>query len=131
MRATGIVRRFDDLNRIVIPRDILKGLKINSGAPMEIFVDNDGIFLKPYRPEPKSNAEIAENWLNDYKDMIENYSSKFTINGNTVTCEIIKKGKRKVGEAVCNTCDTFNPTIGMMLAFCRAVNIKLPFGLNL
>lgn len=126
MNTTGIVRRIDDLNRIEIPKEICRQFKINSGKPLEICVTEEGILLKPYKPEPKNNAKIAEEWLNDYKDMIENYSSKFSINGNTVTCEIIKNGRRKIGEAVCSAEDTFNPIIGMMLSFCRAINIRLP-----
>lgn len=53
--ATGIIRRFDDLNRIVIPRDIRRKFKINVGEPVEIYTTEEGILLKPYNPEPKSN----------------------------------------------------------------------------
>lgn len=131
MKTTGIVRRIDDLNRIVIPKGIYSKLEIKSGDPLEIFITDDGILLKPYRIEPKTNAEIAEEWLDDYKNMIKNYSARFSINDNVVTCEIIKNGRRKIGQAICNACDTFNPTIGMMLSFCRAINIKLPSDLKL
>lgn len=40
MRATGIVRRIDDLGRVVIPKEIRRSLKIREGDPLEIFVDN-------------------------------------------------------------------------------------------
>lgn len=129
--TTGIIRRIDDLGRIAIPKEIRRKLDIKVDTPLEICISDDGVLLKPYKPEPKNNAKIAEEWLNDYKNMIEAYSSKFNINGNTVTCEIIKNGRRKTGEAKCNPCDTFNPTIGMMLSFCRAVNIRLPLTLAL
>ena len=42
MRATGIVRRIDDLGRVVIPREIRKTLRIKEGDPLEIFTTNDG-----------------------------------------------------------------------------------------
>lgn len=42
MKATGIVRRIDDLGRIVIPKEIRRAVKIREGDPMEIFLDNDG-----------------------------------------------------------------------------------------
>lgn len=45
---TGIVRRVDDLGRIVIPRDIRKFLNIKEGDPLEIDVAHDSIILKPY-----------------------------------------------------------------------------------
>lgn len=42
MRATGIVRRVDDLGRVVIPRDLRRSLKIREGDPLEIFTTPDG-----------------------------------------------------------------------------------------
>lgn len=51
MRATGIVRRIDDLGRIVIPKEIRRTLRIKEGDPLEIFVDRDGeIIFKKYSP---------------------------------------------------------------------------------
>lgn len=46
MRATGIVRRIDDLGRIVIPKEIRKKFGIEEGAPLEIFVNKDEIILR-------------------------------------------------------------------------------------
>ena len=51
MRADGIVRRFDDLGRINIPKEIrrqLFGTKCTDGEPMEIFMDKDNIILRKY-----------------------------------------------------------------------------------
>ena len=42
MKATGIVRRIDDLGRIVIPKEIRKTLKVKEGMPLEIFTDQNG-----------------------------------------------------------------------------------------
>ena len=51
MKATGIVRRIDDLGRIVIPKEIRKTLKVREGEPLEIYTDRDGqIILKKYSP---------------------------------------------------------------------------------
>lgn len=51
MKATGIVRRIDDLGRIVIPKEIRQTYVIADGDPLEIFTDgNGGIVLRPYRP---------------------------------------------------------------------------------
>lgn len=51
MRATGIVRRIDDLGRVVIPKEIRKTLRIREGDPLEIFTAKDGeIILKKYSP---------------------------------------------------------------------------------
>ena len=51
MKATGVVRRIDDLGRIVIPKEIRKTLRIKEGDPLEIFTDKDGeVILKKYSP---------------------------------------------------------------------------------
>lgn len=51
MRATGIVRRIDDLGRVVIPREIRKTLRIKEGDPLEIFTTKDGeVVFKKYQP---------------------------------------------------------------------------------
>lgn len=51
MKATGIVRRFDDLGRIAIPKEIRRVMRIEEGTPFEISTDHDGsIILTPYRP---------------------------------------------------------------------------------
>lgn len=51
MKATGIVRRIDDLGRVVIPKEIRRTLRIREGEPMEIFTGREGeIVLKKYSP---------------------------------------------------------------------------------
>lgn len=59
MRATGIIRRIDDLGRIVIPKEIRRSVRIDEGDPLEIFTTNDGaICLKPYQEKPLTEEEI-------------------------------------------------------------------------
>lgn len=51
MKATGIVRRIDDLGRVVIPKEIRRTLRIKEGDPLEIFTDREGeVILKKYSP---------------------------------------------------------------------------------
>lgn len=51
MKATGIVRRIDDLGRIVIPKDLRKILEFKEGQPIEMFIDNDkNLILQKYNP---------------------------------------------------------------------------------
>ena len=51
MKATGIVRRIDDLGRVVIPKEIRRTLRIKEGTPLEIYTDREGeIILKKYSP---------------------------------------------------------------------------------
>lgn len=51
MKATGIVRKVDDLGRIVLPRELRRIKQINEGDPIEIFVDDNLIVLHKYEPE--------------------------------------------------------------------------------
>lgn len=51
MKATGIVRRIDDLGRVVIPKEIRKTLKVKEGMPLEIYTDKEGgIVLRKFMP---------------------------------------------------------------------------------
>jgi len=50
MKATGIVRRIDDLGRVVIPKELRRVFEIKEGDPLEIFVDGNGIILRKYAP---------------------------------------------------------------------------------
>lgn len=60
-RATGIVRRIDDLGRIVIPKEVRKTLKIREGDPLEIFTSENGeIVLKKYSPLGELNEFSQE-----------------------------------------------------------------------
>ena len=53
MKATGIVRRIDDLGRIVIPKEIRRTLRIREGDPLEIYTEKDGeVIFKKYPPYP-------------------------------------------------------------------------------
>lgn len=48
MKSTGVLRRIDDLGRIVIPKEIRKNLKIRDGESLEIFINGDAVVLKKY-----------------------------------------------------------------------------------
>jgi AbrB family transcriptional regulator (stage V sporulation protein T) len=51
MKATGIVRRIDDLGRVVIPKELRRTMHLREGAPLEIFTDKDGeLIFKKYSP---------------------------------------------------------------------------------
>src|SRR5690554_5284850 len=61
MKATGIVRRIDDLGRVVIPKEIRRTMRIREGEPLEIFVDREGeVILKKYSPIGELNQFAQE-----------------------------------------------------------------------
>lgn len=67
MKATGIVRRIDDLGRVVIPKEIRRTLHIREGDPLEIFTEKDGaVIFKKYSPMGELNqfAEVICESLN-------------------------------------------------------------------
>ena len=75
MKATGIVRRIDDLGRVVVPKEIRRTLRIREGDPLEIFTDREGeIILKKYSPIgelgefAKQYAEVKVSDLNKFED---------------------------------------------------------------
>lgn len=69
MKATGIIRRFDDLGRITIPKEIkqrILGSTDLTGVPMEIFTENDCIILKKYdTPEDMTKQETAKQFTKE------------------------------------------------------------------
>ena len=61
MKATGIVRRIDDLGRVVIPKEIRKTLKVKEGMPLEIYTDKEGgIILRKFLPFSEISTLAAE-----------------------------------------------------------------------
>ena len=61
MKATGIVRRIDDLGRVVIPKEIRRTMRIREGDPLEIFTDNDGeVVFKKYSPVGEMSPFAAQ-----------------------------------------------------------------------
>ena len=66
MKATGIVRRIDDLGRVVIPKEIRRTMRIREGDPLEIFTDLDGeVIFKKYSPI----GELSE-FAGQYTDVL-------------------------------------------------------------
>ena len=65
MKNTGVLRRVDDLGRIVIPKDIRKTLRIKDGESLEIFLNSDNIVLKKYSP-----LEGLQNFYKTYTESV-------------------------------------------------------------
>ena len=67
MKATGIVRRIDDLGRVVIPRDIRRSLKIREGDPLEILIEKNCVCFKKY----STLGSFSEDILRIAQDMAQ------------------------------------------------------------
>ncbi len=78
MKATGIVRRIDDLGRVVIPKEIRRTLRIREGDPLEIYTDTEGgVIFKKYSPI----GELSQ-FATTYADVLAH-----TSNFPTVICD--------------------------------------------
>lgn len=60
MKSTGIIRRLDDLGRIVIPKEIRRTMELPEGTPIEISVDGNKIILQKYQPDTWSTNELYD-----------------------------------------------------------------------
>ena len=78
MKSTGILRRIDDLGRVVIPKEIRKNLKIKNGESLEFFVNGDSVVLKKY------------SYMSDLHDVAQNCSDSFydVINRNILITDL-------------------------------------------
>ena len=70
MKTTGIIRRIDDLGRIVIPKELRRNLHIKNGDTIEIFVDMDNIILKKYSPM-ESIEDAAIKYVESFNQVLK------------------------------------------------------------
>lgn len=70
MKTTGIIRRIDELGRIVIPKELRKNLKIKNGDSLEIFVDDEDVILKRYSPM-ETIETTAEKYADSFNQVIK------------------------------------------------------------
>lgn len=129
MKCTGIVRRIDELGRVVIPKEIRKVMKIKEGEPLEIFLDNGSVVLKKYR------QDVADAWHDACAKYIEQVHERpqmqdirYMYSNYITTCvgyapNAWGKLKKHVGTARLNVDeDRYDPIIGQAIAHCRAVH---------
>lgn len=77
MNATGIIRRVDDLGRIVLPKEVRRKVGISEDTPMEIFTSDEGIVLKKYYPENELEG-MTKNLMEAVEDMCVDLGPKKT-----------------------------------------------------
>ena len=75
MKATGIVRRIDDLGRVVIPKEIRRTMRIHEGDPLEIFTERDGeVIFKKYSPISQLTS-----FASDYAESINKTTGLYAV----------------------------------------------------
>lgn len=83
MRATGIIRRIDDLGRVVVPKEIRKSLNIQDGDPLEVYTlpeENAVVFKKYERVPHTTDIELLQKAIFDDDDTM----SSFTYDDKTI-----------------------------------------------
>ena len=113
MKATGIVRRVDDLGRIVIPKEIRRSIRLREGDAMEIFLEDNCVCLKKYTPSEEDLATRCQKYISDRGAYIKaiNFIDGTTVvlftNGSSAT---VKK----------NSADDFDMNTALCYAFAQA-----------
>ena len=94
MKATGIVRRIDDLGRVVVPKEIRRTLKIREGDPLEIYTDHEGeIVLKKYSPMGEIRLFAAQ-----YADSLASFVEHTVIITDRDTVVAVSGGRKNLLE---------------------------------
>jgi AbrB family looped-hinge helix DNA binding protein len=124
MKTTGIVRRIDDLGRIVIPKEIRRAMKIGEGEPMEIFTAKDGsIILRKYR---QSWEETVIDWYNDHQ--AELVRCFFRFEGDYTFCianHYNTNEPERAGFAKCFCKDEYDTRIARVASYANAMGYDL------
>ena len=112
MKCTGIVRRIDDLGRVVIPKEIRRSMHIHEGDALEIYTTQDSICLKKYKVSEEEFAQKCAMWVQGNK----NYILSVNFMDNTTTVMFSQSGRVRIFSVKLNPKDKFD----MNVAICYA-----------
>lgn len=113
MKATGIVRRIDDLGRIVIPKEIRRNIGLREGEAMELFLEDNCVCFKKYSPSDEDLAISCHKYISDRGAYIKAIS--FT-DGTTVV--LFTNGGSAIVKK--HSADNFDMNIALCYAFAQA-----------
>lgn len=97
MKETGMVRRIDELGRVVIPKEIRKTLRIKVGDPLEIFTDRDELLLRKYSPV-QSMGDFAATFAESVAEVTECVCAVFDT--DVILCVAGGKYKEWIGKSI-------------------------------
>ena len=110
MKATGIVRRIDDLGRIVIPKEIRRTMRIREGDPLELFLDGNNIVFHKYEVSEEDLALECRKYIAKMSTFIQSVISvddttivAFTT-GKVATVKRNKNDTYDMNTALCYAC---------------------------
>lgn len=117
MKATGIIRRIDDLGRVAIPKEVRKALHWNNNDPLEFYIHNDTIVLKKYKMDSERLKDKCAKIVEKYRPIIKAISF-----AGDVTTVILSDGR--TGAVKYNPADEFNLNVAITYAL-KAAGIQL------
>lgn len=128
MRKSCIIRRIDDIGRIIIPKEIRRNLQVKEGMPFEITADENGnIILIPQL----TKTEKLYKWIDTVLTTMDRDLNEieFYFHGSAIVC--IRKSNYdiysdSIGIAVCSPNDNYNENFGKCIAYCRAAGMPIP-----
>ena len=109
MKATGIVRRVDDLGRVVIPKEIRRTMNIREGEALEIFIEDKKVIFQKYIPFEENLSEVSAEWVKSHAKEIVFVNS---INGVT-TCGF---SNGRIASVKYNSSDKFD--LNVAICYC-------------
>ena len=113
MKSTGIVRRIDDLGRIVIPKEIRRTMRIREGDPLELFLDGNNIVFHKYEVSEEDLALSCRNYIAKMSNYIQSVTS---VDRKTIV--VFTNGK--VATVKQNKDDTYDMNTALCYAFAQA-----------
>ena len=123
MKATGIIRRIDDIGRVVIPKEIRRALKIKEGDPLEIYTERDGsIIIKPYR---KSWEDTVLEWWEANRNMALCYAAFSRVNDYTFCVVTRPNDCSRGGYAKRFFKDKDDYRIAQVAAYAKAIHVPI------
>ena len=121
MAPNGIVRRIDDLGRLIIPKEIRRNMDLNDGDALEIGYNNGTISIRKYK---KSFEQCAIDWYNNHQ--VEMNSADFFTEGDYTFCLTrFPYNPSRAGFAKRYKEDVWDSRIGRVAAYARAMGRNL------
>ena len=122
--GNGIIRRIDDLGRVVIPKILRSDMRINEGDPLEIYLRNGEIVIRKYH---KSFEQCAEEWYDDHINLMDECDFIYR---NDYTFCIVPAGlgysqHRRAGHAKRHASDMYNDVVARVAAYANAMDKNL------